>query len=70
MLARNKAQKSKNRRKNKNDSEEINDWDNKISMIISEMKNVAAEDRAANEKSLLSLQKYKMMNTVMNMLMK
>lgn len=42
MLAKNKAQKAKNRRKNKTDSEEINDWDNKISIIISEMKNVAA----------------------------
>jgi len=71
MLMKSKAQKAKNRRRNKNaDSEEINDWDNKISAIISEMKNVAAEDRAANEKSLLSLQKYKMMPTVVNMLQK
>ncbi len=70
MLARNKAQKAKNRRRNKTDSEEINDWDNKISLIISEMKNVAAEDRASNEKGMLSLQKYKMMNTVVNMLQK
>lgn len=70
MLAKNKAQKAKNRRKNKTDSEEINDWDNKISMIISEMKNVAAEDRAANEKSMMSLQKHKMLPTVVNMLQK
>jgi len=70
MLAKNKVQKAKNRRKNKTDSEEINDWDNKISMIISEMKNVAAEDRAANEKSMMSLQKHKMLPTVVNMLQK
>ncbi len=70
MLARNKAQKAKNRRRNKVDSEEINDWDNKISLIVTEMKNVAAEDRVSNEKGMLSLQKYKMMNTVVNMLQK
>jgi transcription factor SPN1 len=70
MLQRNKEQKAKNRRRNKTDSEEINDWDNKISIIISEMKNVAAEDRAANEKNLMSLQKHKMMSTVVNMLQK
>jgi hypothetical protein len=91
MLQKNKAQNAKNRRKKNQDSEEINDMDNKISMIISEMKNVAAvcillitylidtlnkfsnalkEDRAANEKSLTTLQKIKMLPTVMNMLQK
>ena len=42
MLQKSKAQNAKNRRKKNQDSEEINDMDNKISMIISEMKNVAA----------------------------
>lgn len=70
MLQKNKEQKAKNRRKKGGDSEEINDWDNKISMIISEMKNVAAEDRAANEKQIMSLQKHKMLPDVQNMLMK
>ncbi len=91
MLQKSKAQNAKNRRKKNQDSEEINDMDNKISMIISEMKNVAAvggkqiiffikifliqskflkEDRAANEKSLTTLQKIKMLPTVMNMLQK
>lgn len=69
MLQKNKQQKAKNRRR-KGDSEELNDWDNKISMIISEMKNVAAEDRAANEKHVMSLQKHKMLKTVQNMLQK
>ena len=42
MLKKNQAEKRrKNRRKNV-DSEELNEMDNKISMIISEMKNVAA----------------------------
>lgn len=44
--------------------------DNTISAIIAEMKNVAAEDRAANEKSLTTLQKIKMLPTVVNMLQK
>lgn len=69
MLKKNQAEKKKRRRKNA-DSEELNEMDNKISMIISEMKNVAAEDRAANEKSLTTLQKIKMLPTVMNMLQK
>lgn len=70
MLMKNKAQKAKNRRRKQGDSEEINDWDNKISAIISEMKNVAAEDRAANEKQIMSLQKQKMLPMVKNMLQK
>ncbi len=42
MLKKNQDEKRrKNRRKNA-DSEEINEMDNKISLIISEMKNVAA----------------------------
>jgi len=69
MLKKNQAEKKKRRRKNA-DSEELNEMDNKISMIIAEMKNVAAEDRAANEKSLTTLQKIKMLPTVMNMLQK
>lgn len=70
MLKKNQAEKRrKNRRKNV-DSEELNEMDNKISMIISEMKNVAAEDRAANEKSLTTLQKIKMLPNVINMLQK
>jgi len=70
MLKKNQAEKRrKNRRKNA-DSEELNEMDNKISMIISEMKNVAAEDRAANEKSLTTLQKIKMLPNVINMLQK
>lgn len=52
------------------DSEELNEMDNTIAAIISEMKNVAAEDRAANEKSLLTVQKIKMMPTVMGLLQK
>lgn len=70
MLMKNKAQKAKNRRKKGGDSDEINDWDNKISAIISEMKSVAAEDRAANEKQIMSLQKQKMLPLVRNMLEK
>lgn len=70
MLKKNQAEKRrKNRRKNA-DSEELNEMDNKISMIIAEMKNVAAEDRAANEKSLTTLQKIKMLPNVINMLQK
>ena len=41
MLKKNQAEKKKRRRKNA-DSEELNEMDNKISMIIAEMKNVAA----------------------------
>lgn len=45
MLKKNQAEKRrKNRRKNV-DSEELNEMDNKISMIIAEMKNVAAVNR-------------------------
>ncbi len=45
MLKKNQAEKRrKNRRKNV-DSEELNEMDNKISMIIAEMKNVAAVSR-------------------------
>jgi transcription factor SPN1 len=70
MLMKNKAAKAKSRRKKGGDSDEINDWDNKISAIISEMKSVAAEDRAANEKQIMSLQKQKMLPLVRNMLEK
>lgn len=68
LLKKNQAQRRKRGRKG--DSEELNDMDNTISAIIAEMKNVAAEDRAANEKSLTTLQKIKMLTTVVNMLQK
>lgn len=61
--------KRKNRRKNM-DSEELNEMDNTISAIIAEMKNVAAEDRAANEKSLTTVQKLKMLPQVVALLQK
>ncbi|CAF0824804.1 unnamed protein product [Brachionus calyciflorus] len=70
VLSNQKAEnKRKNRRKNK-DSEELNEMDNTISSIIAEMKNVAAEDRAANEKGLTSIGKIKMLSTVIGLLHK
>ena len=52
------------------DSEELNEMDNTIASIITEMKNVAAEDRAANEKQLTTVQKLKMMPMVFSLLQK
>lgn len=66
-------QKAENKRKHKRkniDSEEITEIDNTISMIIAEMKNVAAEDRAANEKNLTSIGKIKMLPSVIALLQK
>lgn len=66
------TQKALNKRKHRRkvDSEELNDMDNTISSIIAEMKNVAAEDRAANEKGLTSIGKIKMLPCVIDMLQK
>lgn len=66
------TQKALNKRKNRRkiDSEELNDMDNTISNVIAEMKNVAAEDRAANEKGLTSIGKIKMLPSVIGMLQK
>lgn len=66
------TQKALNKRKHRRkvDSEELNEMDNTISSIIAEMKNVAAEDRAANEKGLTSIGKIKMLPCVIGMLHK
>ncbi|RNA02761.1 IWS1 -like protein [Brachionus plicatilis] len=66
------TQKALNKRKNRRkvDSEELNDMDTFISELISGMKNVAAEDRAANEKGLTSIGKIKMLPSVIGMLQK
>jgi transcription factor SPN1 len=66
-----KKNSSQNKRKKKNvDSEELNEMDNVISSIIFEMKNVAGDDRSANEKSITAIHKLKMLPTVVNLLQK
>lgn len=69
-LAKQKAENRKRHRKKNMDSEEITDVENTVAAIITEMKNVAMDDRIANEKSTPAIQKLKLLSTVVDFLKK